>query len=80
MPCQCAASIGREGVSPMDIKTVEIGKHTVSFGNDSAPGEPDAWKYKIDHGMWSPPFDAYGPMMGAAHLDAIRDYVPEDHD
>lgn len=58
----------------MNIHSVPIGNHIVRYANDTAPGEPDAWKYKIDHGMWSPPFADYGKMMDAAYLDATRDF------
>jgi len=60
----------------MKIAVVEIGKHTVHFANDTTPGEPDAWKYKVDEGMWSPPFERYGAMMDAAYRDATRDHKP----
>jgi len=43
-----------------------IGNHEVRFGID---GKPDAWKYKIDHGMWSLPFRDYLSALNAAHAE-----------
>ena len=58
----------------MNITELRVLGHTIRFANDRAPDETsDAWKYKVDHGIWSLAYGTKAEMEYALSADLARD-------
>lgn len=62
----------------MQIITGTLNGHTLRYANDNGDNfsEPDAWKFKIDNGAWSAPFDTFDAMLNAVDIAHTRTAHP----